>query len=129
VDWFLRARAANLLSPCWTFDIVAVYHLEAEVDRVSTHIDWKGRYTWLMDNLPLVARQSVPYYIAMLCIPEAKRSDRPLRAICFLFGEAVRLGKMNWRSTLYLLLTVVSSQELRGALRRRLPFLSTVRTQ
>lgn len=129
VDWLLRAQAAGILHPQWTDDVVTIYHTEIAKGRISTHAEWKGRYQWLLENPSLLTKRSVPYYIAMICIPEAKLSTSPARACCFLLKEAAVRGQLSPRAIAYLLIATFSSARLRGKLRRRLPFLGVARVQ
>jgi glycosyltransferase involved in cell wall biosynthesis len=128
-DWLLRARAAGILHPRWTDEVLAVYHCEVVKDRLSTHAEWRGRYQWFIENSSLLTKKSIPYHIAMLCIPEAKLSTSPLRACCFLLKEAAIRGQLSPRAVAYLLVTTFSSARWRSNLRRRLPFLGVARVR
>ncbi|MGI4755379.1 MAG: glycosyltransferase family 2 protein [Janthinobacterium lividum] len=122
-DWLLRGQQAGLFHPHWVAEPLTIYHCETSKDRLSTHTEWRGRYQWYLDNPSLLTRKAVPFYIAMLCIPEARSSPTPVAACTFLVKEAMSRGKMSISAIGYLALSTLSSRNWRSKLRGRFPIL------
>lgn len=122
-DWLLRAQAAEVLKPRWVDTALTVYHCETTTNRLSTQTEWRGRYQWYLENPTLLTSKAVPYYIGMICIPEAKRSPSPVRTCSFLLKEAIARGRLTPHSIAYLLAVTLTSSTWRSRLRKRWPVL------
>lgn len=123
VDWLLRIQAAGVVKPVWVEDSLAIYHCEATHSRISTDVEWNGRYQWYRDNPTLLTAKALPYYIGMLCIPEAQNSPSPVRACGFLLKEALTRGKMSLKALAYLAMVTCSTRDWRTHVRERWPIL------
>lgn len=116
-DWLLRARQANLLKPDWIEEPFTIYHNESEGQRVSSDTAWKTRYQWARENQTLLTKRSFSWYVARICVPNAKRSGAPLRNCLFLTSEAVLRGAVSARAYFYLLQSLFTSPRLRRKVR------------
>ena len=113
----------GVLVPHWVDAALTVYHCETTRVRLSTHAEWRGHFDWYLNNPSLFTKRAIPYYIGMLCIPEAKLSPAPVRTCCFLVKEAVQRGRINLSAFAYLTLVTLTSRNWRGGVRGRWPFL------
>jgi len=123
-DWLLRGQAAGVIRPRWVETALTVYHCEGTEHRLSTQAEWRGRYQWYLENPTLLTSKAVPYYIGMICIPEAKRSPSPIRSCSFLLKEAIAHGRLTPHSLAYLAMATATSRNLRGKLRKYRPLLN-----
>lgn len=123
VDWLLRIQAAGAVRAVWVEDSLAVYHCEATNNRISTDVEWNGRYQWYLDNPTLLTAKALPYYIGMLCIPEAQNSPSPIRACGFLLKEAVTRGRLSIKTLAYLAMVTFSTRNWRTNVREKWPIL------
>lgn len=116
-DWLLRAGRSGILAPIWVDDVLLTYHNESNNKRISSKAAWRARYRWAEQNRDLLTRNAMPYYIARLCIPDAKKSTMPMRDCIFLLFAAFRIGHLVLSSFIYLLLCIFTSPEVRRKLR------------
>lgn len=121
-DWLLRARAAEKIHPAWVDAVLATYHNENEEERLSTTTPWEGRYQWLNENRALLSRPALPYYIARLCLPYARRSPSRFSICAFLIRDALRNGTISLRALCYLAAALFTSPEWRRRLKRGMDF-------
>ncbi len=121
-DWLLRAFATEVIRPAWVDAVLATYHNENEEERLSTTTPWEGRYQWLTENRPLLTRAALPYYVARLCLPYARRSRSRFSACAFLLWDAMKNGKMSIRSVCYLGAALLTQPEWRRRLRHGMDF-------
>jgi glycosyltransferase involved in cell wall biosynthesis len=119
-DWLLRARVAGAIHPVWVDAVLATYHNENEEERLSTTTPWEGRYQWLVENRALLSPAALPYYVARLCLPYARRSRSRFSACALLLREALRYGRLSLRSVCYLGAALFTRPEWRRRLRSRM---------
>jgi glycosyltransferase involved in cell wall biosynthesis len=124
-DWLLRGQAKNVFRAVWVEQALTIYHCESAENRLSTEVAWRGRYEWWQNNPTLLTPKAVPFYVGMICIPEAKRSPAPFRSCIFLLGEALKKGKISLRAMVYLAVVTLTSMQWRSKHRSRRNVLRT----
>jgi hypothetical protein len=126
VDWLMRAEATGLLRPAWVNEILVIYHSEHTGTRLSKDFKWQRFFEWFRHHQQYFSRESVPYYLGRICIPEAKRAPNALRNCTMLLSYAVSRGTMTPRSLAYLATVLATSRETRARLRQRIALLVTL---
>jgi glycosyltransferase involved in cell wall biosynthesis len=121
-DWLLRTFSTGVIRPAWVEEVLAIYHNENEEERLSTTTPWEARYQWLSENRSLLTRTALPYFVARLCLPYARRSRSRFSACAFLLWDAMKHGRMSIRSICYLGAALFTEPEWRRRMRGGIDF-------
>jgi glycosyltransferase involved in cell wall biosynthesis len=76
-DWLIRAVPALSLDVRVVWKVLAIFHNESSVGRITSSTDWRDTATWAVSGRHFTQR-ALAFFFATVCIPDARLSGEPV---------------------------------------------------
>jgi len=117
-DWVLRAARHPGVKVHVVPEVLAIYHMQDNVARLSNNAEWRFSLEWARERMDLLTPKAYSFFVATECVPRARKVDAGVNVYLGLFHEFLFRGSPRWRSTFLFLGFALTPVKLRAYLRK-----------
>jgi glycosyltransferase involved in cell wall biosynthesis len=117
-DWVLRAAQHPGVKLHVVPEMLAIYHMQDNVQRLSNNDEWRFSLEWAQERIDLITPKAYSFFLATECVTRAKKVRAGTRVYLLLSREFLFRGSPRFRSTLLFLGFALIPIKLRTYLRK-----------